>query len=251
VSRVQSIERAFAVLTALTDGPIGVTEVADRAELPKSTAARMLASLAREGAVEQLPGETRYRLGPRIETLASGVIPTRSLVAVARPHLAELAASMGEAAGLSIPDGREVHYVDQVDSPNPVSIRDWTGSRVAMHAVSSGQVFLAHRSAAVVDRYLETPLESLTPRTVTDPEELRERLRTVALGGYAWVHDEFAEGISSVAAGIADTSGEVVAAIHVHGPSYRFPPPGREAGVGLAVVTTASKIARSLRQAAG
>jgi len=49
MSRVQSIERAFAVLGALADGPIGVTEVADRADLPKSTAARMLASLAREG----------------------------------------------------------------------------------------------------------------------------------------------------------------------------------------------------------
>jgi IclR family acetate operon transcriptional repressor len=251
VSRVQSIERAFAVLAALTDGPIGVTEVADRVELPKSTAARMLASLAREGAVEQVPGGTRYRLGPRIEALASGVLPTRSLVAVSRPQLAELAASVGEAAGLSIPDGREVHYVDQVETPNPVSIRDWTGTRVVMHAVSSGQVFLAHRSAAALERYLEEPLESLTARTITDPEALRERLRTVALGGYAWVHDEFAEGISSVAAGIAGPTGEVIAAIHVHGPSYRFPPPGRDAAVGREVALAAGRVARTHRQTAG
>jgi DNA-binding IclR family transcriptional regulator len=61
MSRVQSIERAFAVLATLADGPIGVTEVAERAGLPKSTAARLLASLAREGVVEQVPGETRYR----------------------------------------------------------------------------------------------------------------------------------------------------------------------------------------------
>ena len=162
MSRVQSIERAFAVLAALTDGPIGVTEVADRAELPKSTAARMLASLAHEGAVEQLPGETRYRLGPRIETLATGIVATRSLVAVARPHLVELAASIGEAAGLSIPDDRDVHYVDQVDSANPVSIRDWTGSRIPMHAVSSGQVFLANASAATLDRYLGESAEAMS-----------------------------------------------------------------------------------------
>jgi IclR family acetate operon transcriptional repressor len=251
VSRVQSIERAFAVLAALTDGPVGVTEVAERADLPKSTAARMLASLAHEGAVEQVPGDTRYRLGPRIETLATGLVATRSLVAIARPHLSELAASLGEAAGLSIPDGREVHYVDQVDTPNPVGIRDWTGSRIPMHAVSSGLVFLAHRPAAAVDGYLAEPLARLTDRTVVDPAAIRDRLRGIALGGYAWVHDEFAEGISSVAAGIADTSGEVVAAVHVHGPSYRFPPPGREAGVGRVVLTTAVRIGRTLRQAAG
>jgi IclR family acetate operon transcriptional repressor len=248
VSRVQAIERAFGVLGALTDGPIGVTEVAERVGLPKSTAARMLASLAREGAVEQVPGETRYRLGPRIETLATGLVATRSVVAIARPHLAELAASIGEAAGLSIPDDREVHYIDQVDSSNPVGIHDWTGSRVPMHAVSSGLVFLAHRSSAAIERYLAEPLAALTERTTTDPDALRERLRAVALAGFAWVHDEFADGISSVAAGIADASGEVVAAVHVHGPSYRFPPPGRDAALGLHVATTATRIARTLRQ---
>ena len=241
------------MLTALTAGPVGVTEVAERVDLPKSTAARMLASLAREGAVEQIPGGTRYRLGPRIEALATGLGTTRSLVAVARPHLAELAAALGEAAGLSIPDGREVHYVDQVESPTPnaVGIRDWTGSRVPMHAVSSGLIFLAHRPAATVDRYLAGPVEALTDRTVTDAAAIRERLRGVALAGYAWVHDEFATGISSVAGGIADASGEVVAAVHVHGPSYRFPPPGREADLGLTVAQTAGRIARSLRQAQG
>jgi DNA-binding IclR family transcriptional regulator len=173
VSRVQSIERAFAVLGALTDGPIGVTEVAERVELPKSTAARMLQSLAREGAVEQVPGETRYRLGPRIERLAAGLGATRTVAEVARPHLAELALSVGEAAGLAVPEEHEVHYVDQVDTPNPVGIRDWTGSRVPLHAVSSGLVFLAHRPSAAVERYLSGPLLALTPRTTTDPDVLR------------------------------------------------------------------------------
>ncbi|HEV7809466.1 MAG TPA: IclR family transcriptional regulator [Candidatus Limnocylindrales bacterium] len=253
MSRVQSIERAFAVLTALTDGPVGVTEVAERVELPKSTTARMLASLAREGAVEQVPGETRYRLGPRIETLATGLGTTRSLIAVGRPHLAELAAALGEAAGLSVPDGREVHYVDQVDAPNPnpVGIRDWTGSRVPLHAVSSGLVFLAHRPASTVDRYLAGSLPALTNRTITDPGAIRDRLRAVALAGYAWVHDEFAIGISSVAAGIPDANGEVIAAVHVHGPSYRFPTPGRDAALGILVATTAARIGRGLRASQG
>ena len=120
-----------------------------------------------------------------------------------------------------------------------------------MHAVSSGLVFLAHRPAAAIEQYLAGPLVALTDRTVTDPAAIADRLRAVALAGYAWVHDEFAIGISSVAAGIADASGEVVAAIHVHGPSYRFPPAGRDAALGLTVATTAGRIARALRQAGG
>lgn len=248
MSRVQSIERAFAVLGALTDGPIGVTEVADRVDLPKSTAARMLTSLAREGAVEQLPGETRYRLGPRIESLAMGLAAARGFVAIARPHLAELAASIGEVAGLSVPEGDLIHYIDQVDSDHPVGVRDWTGARIAMHAVSSGLAVLALRPPVEIERYLGRPLERFTDRTMTDPDELRARLRKAQLEGYAWTAGEYTEDISSVAAAIADASGEAVAAIHVHGPSYRFPVSGQEAELGREISSTATRIARSLRQ---
>jgi DNA-binding IclR family transcriptional regulator len=249
MSRVQSIERAFAVLAALADGPIGVTEVAERARLPKSTAARLLASLAREEAVEQVPGDTRYRLGGRLATLAAGVLPTRSLARLARPSLVELSAAVGEAAGLSVPDGDLVHYVEQVDAPNPVSVRDWTGSRLPMHAVSSGQVMLAFRTPAAIERYLERPLEQFTELTVVEPDALRERLRGVRRDGYAWAREEFDRGISSVAAPIAGASGEVVAAVHLHGPSYRFPAAAGEAAIAERVVTTAARIAGSLRQA--
>jgi IclR family acetate operon transcriptional repressor len=249
MSRVQSIERAFAVLGTLADGPIGVTEVAERASLPKSTAARMLASLTREGVVEQVPGDTRYRLGGRLATLAAGVLPTRSLARLARPSLVELSSEVGEAAGLSVPDGDLVHYVEQVDSPNPVSVRDWTGSRLPMHAVSSGQVLLAFLPPAVVERYLARPLERFTERTLVDRDALRDRLRAVRRDGYAWAREEFDRGISSVAAPIADASGEVVAAVHLHGPSYRFPTSDTEAAIAERVVTTAARIAGSFRQA--
>jgi DNA-binding IclR family transcriptional regulator len=248
VSRVQSIERAFAVLAALADGPIGVTEVAERTDLAKSTAARMLTSLAREGAVEQVPGETRYRLGGRIVTLAAGIVPTRNLVSHGRPALVELASAVGEAAGLAVADGFVVHYVDQVDTSHQVQIRDWTGTRVAMHAVSSGQVVLAHLPAAALDRYIAAGLERFTAATIVEPAALRDRLRAVQLAGYAWVHDEFAEGLSSVAAPIADALGNVNAAVHVHGPSFRFPSPGAEGRVAEAVMAAAARISTRIRE---
>jgi DNA-binding IclR family transcriptional regulator len=247
VSRVQSIERAFTVLSTLADGPLGVTDVADRAGLPKSTAARLLASLAREGAVEQASGGTRYRLGTRLLTLSSGLSARRSLVAVAHPFLIELAEQTGEAAGLSVPDGRTVHYIDQVDSPNPVQVRDWTGTRIPMHAVSSGLVVLASLKPAALEAYLVGPLERFTERTVTVPSEIRDRLSNVRRDGDAWVREEFAVGINSVAAPVADATGEVVAAVHLHGPTYRFPPQGQSEQLGQAVEAAAGRIGARLR----
>ena len=60
--------------------------------------------------------------------------------------------------------------------------------------------------------------------------------------------EEFDEGIASVAAPIADGSGEVIAAVHLHGPSYRFPSAGTAEAVAEAVVGSAARIARSLRR---
>lgn len=244
-SSVQSIARAFAVLGALEDGPRGVTEVAERVGLPKSTAARMLTTLVREGAVEQLD-DTRYRLGARVAALGRAVEPTRDLISVARPHLVELAAAVGETAGLSVPDGDVVHYVDQVDSRHEVQVRDWTGTRVPMHAVPSGQVFLAAMARTQFEAFLSRPLAWFTPRTLDDPDRLRERVAHVRLDGYAWVHEEFAEGLTSVAAAVLDPAGKAVAAVHVHGPSYRFPIEGGSEAVAAAVVATAIRIAAAI-----
>ncbi len=248
-SRVQSIGRAFAVLAALRDGPVGVTSVAERAGLPKSTAARLLATLAGEGAVEQVPGESRYRLGPRIATLAAGIRPTRNLVALARPGLVELAEWAGEVAGLSVADGFLAHYVDQVDSPHPVGLRDWTGTRIPMHAVSSGIMLLAHALPADLDRFLASPLKRFTPYTVIEPSIVRDRVRRAQLDGFCWTRDEFADGITSVAAAIADADGEVAGAIHVHGPSYRFPKPGADSALAERVMITAARITERMRRA--
>jgi len=252
MARVQSIERAFDVLGALGGGPLGVTGIADRVGLPKSTVARLLDALVAEGAVERVTDGTDYRIGERLVSLAAGVQPTRSLIALARPHLVSLAAATGEACGLSISDGDMVHYVDQEDSPHPVSIRDWTGTRFPMHAVSAGVVILAHRRPDQVERYLAGPLERLTGATIVDPGALRDRIARARVDGFSWTRGEVADGITSVAAAVADETGEVIAAVHVHGPSYRFPDPedaSAARSVEVWVVATAAAIAGSLRRA--
>ena len=72
-------------------------------------------------------------------------------------------------------------------------------------------------------------------------------LRDVRREGHAWVHDEFAEGIASVAAPIAGPDGEIVAAVHVHGPTYRFPLAGTEAAIAGSVRAAAAWIGTRLR----
>jgi DNA-binding IclR family transcriptional regulator len=221
-SGVQSVERAFAVLRCLSGGTAGVTEVADRVGLPKSTVSRLLSTLDQLGIVEQTEPGGSYRIGAGMVEITAAVLPGRSLIAAVRPHLHSLVKATGEAAGLSVPDGFDVLYLDQVDSDNQIQVRDWTGERLRAHTVSSGQVLLAF-GAIDTKRYLAQPLERLASGTLTDAAAIHSRLRDVAAKGYAWAFEEFLDGLNSVAAPIRDRKGRVVAAIHAHGPAYRFP----------------------------
>jgi IclR family transcriptional regulator, KDG regulon repressor len=242
---VQSLERAFAILDEVAQRPAGVTAIAERVRLPKSTVARLLATLEDVEAVERFEG-SRWRIGPGVEALNAAVSPERSLISIARPFLADLVGDLGEDAGLGLPDGNEILYVDQVESDNPVQVRDWTGTRAPMHAVPSGLVLLAEWPEEALDALLAKPLAALTRRTVTDPAELRARLAEVHRTGYAWGLEEFAEGIDSVAAAIRNARGEAIAALHVHGPSYRFPEDGQEVAVAEHLVAACAAVSAQL-----
>jgi DNA-binding IclR family transcriptional regulator len=242
VGSVQSVERAFLVLRCLAGGPAGVTEIAERCDLPKSTVSRLLTTLNELDVVEQMGAGGDYRIGTAILDLAGGITPTAHLVALARPHLADLSDELGEATGLSVLDGTQVHYLDQVDGPHAVQVRDWTGERVPAHLVPSGIVLLAASSADELDRYFDRPLEATTKRSMTDRRKLRERLERVAATGLEWVYEEFADGINSVGAAVRDRGGAAVAAVHAHGPSYRFPGERSVDEIGKLVIATADRV---------
>ncbi len=239
---VQSVDRAFAVLRALVPGAAGVTQLAEQVGLPKSTVSRLLSTLEDIGAVEQVEAGGNYRIGAAMAELASGSTPSRALIAATRPTLVELGATIGEAVGVSVPDGTDMLYLDQVNPNTELQVRDWTGIRIPMHAVPSGQVVLAHRSPNELDQYLATPMARFTDHTLVLAEPLRARLAATAELGWAWAVEEYADGLASVAAPIRDRSGHVVAALHVYGPAYRFPGERDPAAIGATVAHVAAKI---------
>jgi IclR family acetate operon transcriptional repressor len=247
MSGVQSIQRAFALLRALAVGPAGVTDLAERADLPKSTVARLLNALESEGAVHQVEVGGEYRLGDGLVDLAGAAAPGRNLIAAARPHLMELTDATGESSGVAVLDGDEVLYLDYVESEEEVQVRGWTGETVPLSVVPSGLVLLAAQPADYVEQYLTHPLTRSTPNSMTDRAEVLARLEAVRASGHAWVYAEFDESINSVAAPVRDETGDVVAAIHIHGPAYRFPADGQADSVAKLVMEAADNLSAQLR----
>ena len=147
---VRSVDRAAALLLALGEcqGEAGVTELARRLGLHKSTASRLLATLQKRGLVEQDHETGKYRLGLVVIRLAERAERTLDLRGIALPELERLARLTHETTGLGILDGDTLLAVAQVDGPNLVAVGDWTGRATPLHCVASGKVLLCRSPSA-------------------------------------------------------------------------------------------------------
>lgn len=247
VSNMQLVERVFAVLGVMaTAEGASVTQIAQQTGLAKSTVSRICATLEQLGMVERradgAPAGRGFKIGPGLVALVAHVPQVVTLTAIAQPYLQELQKAIGESVALTLPEGDNAYVVSQITSQQAIQVRDWTGIRIPMYAQSTGRVFLAERSAEALERYLLQPLRSYTRQTVTAPAQLRLVLAQVRAQGYAWVFEEFEEGLTALAVPVHDAEGRVVAAVNVFGPSFRFPAAGQQATVTALALQSAQQI---------
>ncbi len=245
MNSVQSIERAFRILQEIADRPAGISELARRVDLPNTTVTRIVKTLeSLDVVVRDVDGT--FNLGPVALRIGSRSEQAADVRLLDHARLVALAAQLGEIAGLSVRDGRNVLYVAQADSRHEVQVRDWTGEHVPLHVVSSGLVFLAYAEEADLDDYLAGELQHFSGRTQCDPEQIRQRVRQIRQRGYVWTKEEFRPGINSIAAPIFNADGAIAGALHSHGPSYRFPAAGEDHRVAARIVLGASSLSHSI-----
>ncbi len=225
-SGVRSIERAVAILKAfsLEEEELGVTELSQKLDLHKSTVSRLLASLQREGLVEENPVTRKYRLGIALVTLGELVLQRLDVTQVARPLMQGLADTTQETVNLAVRDRDEVVNVAQVPSPQAVRYIGWIGRRAPLHCTSTGKVLLAHLPTPEQEEIIARGLPQYTPSTITHPNLLRQELARVREQGYAIGHEEFEIGLNAIAAPVYNHTGDVIAAISASGPSFRLSP---------------------------
>ena len=223
---VRSVDRAAALLLALgeSQGEAGVTELARRLGLHKSTASRLLATLQKRGLVEQDDETGKYRLGLVIIRLAERAERTLDLRGIAMPELERLARLTHETTGLGVVDGDQLLTVAQADGPNLIAVGDWTGRSTPLHCVASGKVLLAALAEREVLRIVRRGLVTYTERTIVELEPLLEELARIRRRGYATALGEYEIGLNAVSAPVHDARGHVVAAVDIWGPAFRLTP---------------------------
>src|SRR5215472_15286731 len=195
---VRSVERAVAILDQLAQGPQSGAEVARGLGVHRSTALRLLGTLERHALVERDQRTARYRLGRRLPQLASVVTGEFDLRYVARPVCERLAAATGETATFELLIGDDIVPVEQATASNSVVTVSWLGRRYPVHCTASGKAILAFGPSAVRERLLSQRLEKVTPRTVTQRQELEAQIEKVRQSGVARTHEELEIGLDAV-----------------------------------------------------
>lgn len=244
---------ALRVLETVADlQPAGVTAVARAAGIPKSSAQRCLHALREAGWLA--PGHAdraRWVLTGKALTVGLRAAGDVGLREAARPTMQWLRDETGETIHLSSYGGRSQRaaeslvIVDRLDSTQPV--RTWVrlGTRVPLHASSSGRAVLAALPDDEIESLLAYPLERYSDRTLASLDDVFADLTTVRKRGYATVESGWRQGVGAVAAALLGADGRPVGALAISSPEQRYDEE-RARELGPRVVTAAREISGTL-----
>lgn len=246
-SSVQSLDRALGLLELIAqeDG-LMLTELAQRAGVPPSTAHRILTTLEAHNYVHHEEERGLWLIGVRAFEVGSSFLRNRKLAATGRAIMRALMQECGESVNLAIEDDGSIVFVSQIESHHPIRAFHRPGSRGAIHASGVGKALLAALSPGEVRRILhKTGLEKFTGKTLVDPEQLFAELEATAARGWAIDDEEATPGMRCIAAPIYNEHGEAFAGVSVSGPTVRISDE-RVGELGPMVKRAAEEITRSI-----
>ncbi|MFI2566459.1 IclR family transcriptional regulator [Paenarthrobacter sp. NPDC018779] len=217
------IVNAVAVLKSFSaDEPLlGVTEIAGRIGLHKSTVSRMLATLEQEGLVERDVDSRRFRLGLGMIAMAGPLLAELEERRVAYPVLRELTERTGETSALMVWNGVESMCVEQIPSRHQVKHLAPLGARYSEALSSSVQVFLAAEDAERVRGLLRSGSITLPGMDDASIDAYLQRLGEAGTRGWAVNFGETSIEEVGVASPVYDHRGHIVAAVLIPAPKFR------------------------------
>lgn len=247
---VRAVERALQLVEvfARSRGPFSISELAAEVELPPSTVHRLVQTLSSLGYVVQYQESKRYGVGRGIAEINRSMLLKYEFARFVGPHLEALVKATGETASLAALYGTSLIYLSQVESPAMVRVSNPVGTLVPLHCTAVGKVFLADfRPSTLEDVLRYAGLEAFTPNTLTNPKALQKELTRVHNQGYALDDEEYAQGVRCLAVAVRGSSGAVVSAISLSGPSSRMTDE-RIPELAQAVIGAGERFAKQLRE---
>lgn len=217
--------RAIRVVEAVCDAslPISLPQLAQRAEIPKATLARLVSSLVRSGYLSFVPGRRELVPGPRAARLGIGALGNGQFRRECRAVLRDTVNKLGETCNLVVRDGDSVMYIERVETDAPLRMHLEPGTRAPLHCTAGGKLFLSQMDTFERERLVGVlKLDRRTPATLVNPEALMRELERLRKLGVGLDNEEFIAGMVGIAVPVRATdNGTLLAALVCHAASAR------------------------------
>jgi DNA-binding IclR family transcriptional regulator len=223
-ARLSSVANSIRLLTSFSgeEDELGITTLASRLRLAKSTVHRLASTLTGAGFLEQNRDTGKYRLGMALFELGALVRRRMDVANESRPKLRELLEKTGETVQMGVVDHLSVLYVYEMESPRAIRMAAAVGGRAPLHCTAVGKVLLAYQPEDFVERVLQSGLTAYTARTVTRREAILAMLSEVRSREHAIDDEESEPGLRAIAAPVRNQNGAVIAAVGVAAPVQRM-----------------------------
>ncbi len=246
----RAVGKALEVLEFLQSElkPISMNEIAQRIELSKTSAFRILRTLETLGCVV-VDGRGQYMLAPGIHA----VTPTQWLGKLHRvgvPYLEALSRELAETSTLAALFENRVEVIAVVESPHVIRMSNVVGHILPPNASSLGKVIAAFQPSEQRERLLRSfGTYRFTTHTITDRKDLNREYEEIRAQKYAIDREECASDGICFSTPIFGPNGQVSAAISSSMPKTRLRSAAQEETIIAAVRATADQIALDLRKA--
>lgn len=223
-SRLSSVTTAIHLLKTFTqeDDELGISELAKRLGVAKSTVHRLAGTLLEEGLLQQNPENGRYRLGVGLFTLGSLVRARLDVTSESKHLLNELREQTQENVRLAVLERQSVVFLHDFESPQTLRLRSGTGQLRPAFCTAEGLCLVSGLREPELTKFMTYSRTARTPKTIVEESELRARVKSVKRKGYAIEDEECDEGTRCIAAPIWNGDGRIVAAVGIAGPRVRI-----------------------------
>jgi DNA-binding IclR family transcriptional regulator len=221
---VQSIDRALDILETLSEASngLGVSQIAQRTGLHKSTVHRLLSTLTGRGYAEKNP-EGLYRIGMKPIEIVSVHINSLELHTEAWPYVAQITRELGLTSHLGVLEGDQVIYIERMDMYSGIKLYSQIGIRVPAYCSSLGKCLLSNFSKEALDSIMENcSFDKFTEHTIDTLEKFHKEMKKVRKQGWAMDDREFDRNNRCIGAPIYDYRGEIIAAISASGTPHEL-----------------------------
>jgi IclR family KDG regulon transcriptional repressor len=221
---MKTIKKAFMVLNLFLNNDDGLTleDMAMLSGLNRATVRRIASTLIGCGYLRKSNKRGKYFLGWTFLEFSGVIKNNNNIIQIATPHLIELRQQVNETVSMAIWDGMSTSLCQSFVPSHMLRVFPKEGSPIPLHATSIGKAIIAELSDEQLQRYFSNHLESHTPNTITNLNDLKKHLMIIRHEGVSFDDEEYTTGVRGLGAALKGTDGSLLGAFGIFGPSVRL-----------------------------